>query len=729
MPANSKSKQQRQKAASNGHRTQQLSKITTSQSTTNCNSIEEEEVDDEPGDYFVNRYDIDPQDLQCLDDAPEQNSVVNANNILQWVAQSCNKLYSRRSPNYTFNAERTNQRQRAKKRKLDEASESCNPLTSYFRITNPKSNEPDDSAKETKNKLSLDVAINLIDELPFMANNCKQTKNADFNSLNFQFEIKRATSVRVFLLKLKSFCESSAEKQDLFSKMETSCEIAEIVYKTEEFQNLEYRARCIRYWANFFLENGKFPIRRHGKNQKLLPRILDEDISSSCLAYLRSLKRKELGLLTQKSFSQWIENNIEGCHISPQAAGRWLHHLGFHHAIVRKGIYVDGHERADVVQYRKKFVLKMHELQKRMRRFTGVEMENETPPTLQEDETEIVLVVHDESTFSSNDGRTYVWMEDGKPPLRPKGDGKCIMISEFLCPCHGRLRHSNGSMATESINPGTNSDGWWDNADLCKQLTEKAIPIFNQLHPGKTALFAFDNSGNHGAMAPDALIANRLKLGDGFPKRTQKGVDKTRTIPFRNGWYLDQQGNRNVQAMANASGIQKGVKSILTERGLFTQNHKINLKEATLLLAEQPDFKEQKGWLEELVEMNNHMIVFFPKFHPEFNFIEMYWGIAKQFTRSQCDYSWEALQSSVPLAFDSIKLSTIRRQADHCFRYMDAYRRGDLAPFQVEWAMKKYSSHRRIKDHPIATGQMQFLSDDFFKCFTDMPIDTDNTSK
>ena len=37
----------------------------------------------------------------------------------------------------------------------------------------------------------------------------------------------------------------------------------------------------------------------------------------------------------------------------------WLHHLGFEVLTVQKGIFVDGHEREDVVDARKLFLCKM----------------------------------------------------------------------------------------------------------------------------------------------------------------------------------------------------------------------------------------------------------------------------------------------------------------------------------------------------------------------------------
>ena len=41
--------------------------------------------------------------------------------------------------------------------------------------------------------------------------------------------------------------------------------------------------------------------------------------------------------------------------ISVQTARSWLHELGFQVLDKKKGVYIDGHERPDVVQHRKRF--------------------------------------------------------------------------------------------------------------------------------------------------------------------------------------------------------------------------------------------------------------------------------------------------------------------------------------------------------------------------------------
>ena len=96
------------------------------------------------------------------------------------------------------------------------------------------------------------------------------------------------------------------------------------------------------------------------------------------------------------------------------------------------------------------------------------------------------------------------------------------MLSEFLCECHGRLFSTSEldiKYATVKITPGKNADGWWTAPDLLNQITESAIPMFEELHPGCVGVFVFDNSTNHGAFASDALNVGHMNLGAGGGSR------------------------------------------------------------------------------------------------------------------------------------------------------------------------------------------------------------------
>ena len=72
--------------------------------------------------------------------------------------------------------------------------------------------------------------------------------------------------------------------------------------------------------------------------------------------------------LTATGFSEWLNTTllpVGGNHhpkapkkVSTTTATRWLHKLGFSPSSTKKGVYFDGHERQDVVHYRKLFLTK-----------------------------------------------------------------------------------------------------------------------------------------------------------------------------------------------------------------------------------------------------------------------------------------------------------------------------------------------------------------------------------
>ena len=93
----------------------------------------------------------------------------------------------------------------------------------------------------------------------------------------------------------------------------------------------------------------------------------------------------------------------------------------------------------------------------------------------------------------------------------------------------------------------------------------RAIPIFEILHPGCIGVFCFDQSTNHNAMAEDALVVTRMNLG---PAKKQ--------AKLRDGWYINKEGEKCIQKMVfgddadiELRGKPKGIQTVLTERGLW----------------------------------------------------------------------------------------------------------------------------------------------------------------
>ena len=224
---------------------------------------------------------------------------------------------------------------------------------------------------------------------------------------------------------------------------------------------------------------------------------------------------------------------------------------------------------------------------------------------------------------------------------------------------------------------------------MVNQVVERAIPIFEACFPRCQVLFAFDNAASHATFSPDALIAKHMNLNPGGKqpnmRSTYFGERIQQDMIFPSDYHIPE-----------LCGQPKGLRQVLMERGLWPDKG-LKLEEARKIMSEQPDFLEQKGWLEEAIVAAGHQIVFYPKFHCELNYIENFWGAAKRFSRSRCDYSWTGLQRTVPPALASVPLTTIRRYARKAFRYMDVYRKG-LTGQAAEFAVRKYRSHRRVPD-------------------------------
>ena len=103
---------------------------------------------------------------------------------------------------------------------------------------------------------------------------------------------------------------------------------------------------------------------------------------------------------------------------------------------------MDGHDRSNVVRYRQEvFSPAFNEIRPFLVTW-GEEGHMIMPQNHPPGQRPLVVVTHDESTFSANDGSWRLWMENGKPPLRPKAGGKGLMISDFLTP-GGRLAMSD----------------------------------------------------------------------------------------------------------------------------------------------------------------------------------------------------------------------------------------------------------------------------------------------
>jgi len=122
-------------------------------------------------------------------------------------------------------------------------------------------------------------------------------------------------------------------------------------------------------------------------------------------------------------------------------AKRWLGKLNWHYNKMKNGIYIDGHERDDVVAYQQAFVYRWADYKARFQIWDGNGIPHSHHPT---DSHPLILITHNESKFFQNDERQTCWnYQDSQPTPRPKGNGQSLMVSDFLMAEWGHL--CNGS--------------------------------------------------------------------------------------------------------------------------------------------------------------------------------------------------------------------------------------------------------------------------------------------
>ena len=113
-------------------------------------------------------------------------------------------------------------------------------------------------------------------------------------------------------------------------------------------------------------------------------------------------------------------------------------------------------------------------------------------------------------------------------------------------------------------------------------------------------------------MPDDALDASKMNVNPGGKQRV-----------MRNGYW-----NGQPQSMNFALGIPKGMRIVLTERGVDTS--RMNAEKMREVLSRFPDFTNEKSMLERyLVEERGHIMYYLPKF---LNPIERVWVQAKRYT-------------------------------------------------------------------------------------------------
>ena len=224
------------------------------------------------------------------------------------------------------------------------------------------------------------------------------------------------------------------------------------------------RARNLREWILAFAHSEVLPVHHYNQSRKNV--LDDEDVAQTLQAQLLSHTKGRYitasdvvnivaGSVMQETF---LHSGISHSSISERTARRWLQRLSWRYGPMRNGMYIDGHEREDVVAYRNAFVARWKGYEKRFHTWdsNGIEHRPHNDSSVEGGQYQprfrLILVTHDESVFYQNDFRKTHWIAStSKATPLPKGDGQSIMVSDFLTSEWGRLLDVQPDGVIESV--------------------------------------------------------------------------------------------------------------------------------------------------------------------------------------------------------------------------------------------------------------------------------------
>ena len=174
-----------------------------------------------------------------------------------------------------------------------------------------------------------------------------------------------------------------------------------------------YFTSHIRALAQYYERNEALPIECHGGSRKGSCHLGDLDVEKAVRAWLATQTSKDLVL---ELFHQALNTTILpelGIRLSKplchHTACHWLVKLGYQRCLLKKGVYMDGHEHEDVVHYHDEvFLPRMKVLEASMTQYHGPSLEPREP-VLKEGEKHIIAQFHDESCFHANEFKHSAW--------------------------------------------------------------------------------------------------------------------------------------------------------------------------------------------------------------------------------------------------------------------------------------------------------------------------------
>ena len=282
-------------------------------------------------------------------------------------------------------------------------------------------------------------------------------------------------------------------------KTDTAATVAEFIQKSE---------RTVRRWIDDFVQNVLDTQQGYYVRNNTL--MSNEDICEKARVYVRdNAAPRRRPNLTASAFCQWVNDDLlpnsvlepgYPSRVSVETARKWLHDLGFEILQLSKGVFIDGHECSDVVDSRVKFLRTMTACgflrpDNAPTEEAAKALPADLPHMLKEEGEKRIVWFHDESTYNTTEDTPTLWGEKGKLPIKPKGRGSSIMVSELIEERDGYLHVAllyefevaNTDQVIEKsalaiLKIGEQREGYW-NSDRFMEQVAKAVKIAEVKYP------------------------------------------------------------------------------------------------------------------------------------------------------------------------------------------------------------------------------------------------------
>ena len=207
--------------------------------------------------------------------------------------------------------------------------------------------------------------------------------------------------------------------------------------------------RNLQKWILDFIQSDQLPLHHYGQPKWTV--LDDEDISQSL--QLQLLERAKCGYLKAADVVEIVTSTemqtsltwVGVCKpmIAERTAWDWLKKLNWRYEEKKSGMYIDGHEQEDVVEYQNVFVARWKEYEACFNKWDNDG--NPLPhPISSGIHSHLILITCDELTFYQNDERKTHWAHSSSTATpKLKGNGQSLMVSDFLTLKWGCLCHRN----------------------------------------------------------------------------------------------------------------------------------------------------------------------------------------------------------------------------------------------------------------------------------------------